>query len=46
VLEAPVTDPDGAFADLVGSYAAALDAGADPAAAFAAVRGAWERPGA
>jgi bifunctional ADP-heptose synthase (sugar kinase/adenylyltransferase) len=46
VLEAPVTDPDGAFADLVGSYAAALDAGSDPAAAFAAVRGAWERPGA
>ena len=35
VLEAPADDDDGAFATLVGAYAAALDAGADPAQAFA-----------
>ena len=34
VLEAPVDDPDGAFATIVGRLAAALDAGADPATAF------------
>jgi hypothetical protein len=34
VLEAPVDDPDGAFAMVVGRLAAALDAGADPATAF------------
>jgi len=34
VLEAPVDDPDGAFATVVGRLAAALDAGADPATAF------------
>jgi ribokinase len=41
VLEAPATDPDGAFAELVGAYAAALDGGAKPADAFAAARGAF-----
>jgi hypothetical protein len=46
VLEAPAVDPDGAFAELVGSYAAALDAGVRPADAFGAATGAWERPGA
>ena len=30
VLEAPDADPDGAFADLVGAFAAALDAGDQP----------------
>jgi hypothetical protein len=34
VLAAPVDDPDGAFAMVVGRLAAALDAGADPATAF------------
>jgi hypothetical protein len=34
VLEAPESDPDGAFATLVGRLAAALDRGADPATAF------------
>ena len=34
VLEAPVVDPDGAFANLVGRLAAALDGGVDPASAF------------
>ena len=34
VLEAPDADPDGAFATLLGRLAAALDGGADPAAAF------------
>jgi sugar/nucleoside kinase (ribokinase family) len=38
VLEAPADD-DGAFARLVGGYAAALDRGDDPAAAFAAATG-------
>lgn len=43
VLAAPDED-DGAFDALVGAYAAALDSGADPAAAFAAAQGAsgWE----
>lgn len=36
VLEAPGSDPDGAFARTVGTLAAALDRGADPAAALAA----------
>jgi sugar/nucleoside kinase (ribokinase family) len=45
VLEAPSDDPDGAFAALVGGYAAALDAGSTPEEAFVAARGnAWERP--
>ena len=45
VLEAPAEDPDGAFAALVGGYAAGLAAGESPADAFAAARGAsWERP--
>jgi hypothetical protein len=35
VLEAPAVDPDGAFAAVVGAYAAALDRGAPPAEAFA-----------
>jgi hypothetical protein len=44
VLETPLSDPDGAFAGLVGAYAAAIDRGADPATAFGselAARG-WE----
>jgi hypothetical protein len=36
VFEAPDDDPDGVFADLVGSFAAALDDGADPGTAFRA----------
>lgn len=36
VLEAPDEDPDGVFAELVGAFAAALDDGGDPAAAFEA----------
>jgi sugar/nucleoside kinase (ribokinase family) len=35
VLEAPPLDPDGAFAAIVGSYAAALDRGSNPGEAFA-----------
>lgn len=44
VLAAPEGADDGAFADLVGTYAAALDGGAEPAAAFAeaASGGGWE----
>jgi hypothetical protein len=34
VFEAPDDDPDGAFAGLVGHFAAAIDDGADPGAAF------------
>lgn len=34
VFEAPDADPDGVFATMVGSFAAALDDGDDPAAAF------------
>ena len=45
VLQAPTEDPDGAFATLIGVYAAALDAGESPADAFAIARGtAWEHP--
>jgi hypothetical protein len=45
VLQAPADDPDGAFATLVGAYAAARAAGEAPADAFATARGAsWERP--
>lgn len=46
VLEAPRSDPDGAFATLLGSVAARIDAGVDPAAAFAEAvggAGAWTR---
>ncbi len=39
VFEAPDTDPDGAFATLVGHFAAALDDGAEPEAAFHASLG-------
>lgn len=35
-FEAPDDDPDGVFASMVGSFAAALDVGTDPAAAFEA----------
>ena len=46
VLAAPVAGEDdaGAFDALVGAYAAALDGGADPAAAFATAQGStgWE----
>jgi len=34
VFEAPNDDPDGVFAAMVGSFAAALDDGDDPAVAF------------
>jgi hypothetical protein len=34
VFEAPADDPDGAFAALVGTFAASLDAGTEPGAAF------------
>ena len=34
VFEAPDDDPDGAFAGLVGHFAAAIDDGADPGTAF------------
>ena len=36
VFEAPETDPDGVFAEFVGSFAAALDDGTEPGAAFKA----------
>ncbi len=36
VFEAPATDPDGVFAEFVGSFAAALDDGTEPGAAFRA----------
>lgn len=36
VFEAPDADPDGVFATLVGTFAAALDDGSDPAEAFRA----------
>jgi hypothetical protein len=36
VFEAPDADPDGVFADLVGAFAAALDEGTEPEAAFRA----------
>ncbi|HXI46082.1 MAG TPA: hypothetical protein VNH13_07260 [Candidatus Acidoferrales bacterium] len=36
VLEAPTSDPDGAFAGLVGALAVGLDGGADAAGAWAA----------
>jgi hypothetical protein len=36
VFEAPAADPDGVFAGLVGTFAAALDAGTDPGVAFQA----------
>jgi ribokinase len=39
ILEAPADDPDGAFAAVVGAYAAALDRGASPAEAFASASG-------
>jgi sugar/nucleoside kinase (ribokinase family) len=43
VLEAPVDDPDDAFAGVVGAYAAALDRGEEPAEAFAtaSTAGGW-----
>jgi len=43
-FEAPADDPEGAFAALLGRYAAALDAGRDPRAAFAEASrlGGWE----
>ena len=45
VLEAPEDDPAGAFAALVGRFAASLDRGVDAAEAFRAaiVEGGWER---
>ncbi len=44
VLASPDTDPDGAFGELVGAYAAALDGGIDAATAFRSTladAGAW-----
>ena len=43
-FEAPDDDPEGTFAVLIGRYAAALDAGRDPRAAFAEASrsGGWE----
>jgi hypothetical protein len=35
IIEAPVEDPDDAFAGIVGAYAAAIDRGEEPAEAFA-----------
>jgi ribokinase len=48
VLVAPADDADGAFARLVGRFAAGLDGGASPGDAFARARGAegWEAVGA
>ena len=48
VLAAPADDADGAFARLVGRFAAALDAGSSGGEAFALARGAdgWEMSGA
>ena len=45
VLEAPATDPDGAFVGLVGRVAAAVDRGEDAGVAFgvAVAEGGWER---
>ena len=40
VLERPRHDPDGAFAQVVASYAVALDQGREPAAAFSEASGA------
>ena len=34
VVQAPESDPDGVFATLIGTFAAALDGGAEPDAAF------------
>jgi len=47
LIEAPADDPDGAFAGLVGRYAAALDRGILPAEAFraATAAGGWEAAG-
>jgi hypothetical protein len=47
LIEAPDDDPDGAFAWLVGRYAAALDRGVAPAEAFraATAEGGWEVAG-
>ena len=47
LIEAPAADPDGAFAGLVGRYAAALDRGTAPADAFraATTAGGWESAG-
>lgn len=39
VLERPTSDPDGAFARLVATFAAALDRGVEPATAFSAASG-------
>ena len=36
VFEAPATDPDGVFAEFIGSFAAALDDGTEPGEAFRA----------
>ena len=44
VLAVPADD-EGAFATLVGAYAAALDSGAEPAAAFAGAVGGGRRGG-
>ncbi len=47
LIEAPTDDPDGAFAALVGRYAAAMDRGIAPAEAFraATAEGGWDVAG-
>ena len=40
VLERPSADPDGVFAAMVGAYAAAVDSGSEPGAAFTSAQGA------
>jgi hypothetical protein len=47
VFESPPDDPDGAFADLVGAFAAALDEGTDPGVAFRSsiASNGWTEPG-
>lgn len=47
VFERPAEDPDGEFARLVGTYAAALDRGEDPEAAFRSATAAqgWQTAG-
>jgi len=47
VFEAPEHDPDGVFAELIGGFAAALDEGTEPGAAFRSsiASDGWTEPG-
>jgi sugar/nucleoside kinase (ribokinase family) len=47
VFEAPERDPDGVFAELIGGFAAALDEGTEPGAAFRSSLASegWTEPG-